>query len=77
MDASRAKPEHLTVAVDRNTTVYLAERSQQRHQMSSTRSQMRLQRLYGAQELLLELAAVTVILGITFAACLLRHHFSS
>lgn len=77
MDASRAKSEHLTVAVDRNTTVYLAERSQQRHQMSSTRSQMRLQRLYGAQELLLELAVVTVILGIAFAACLLRHHFSS
>jgi len=77
MHASRAKRERLTVAVDRNLTEYLPERSQQRHQVSSTGSQMRLQRLYGAQELLLELAMVTVILGMTFAVCVLRHHFSS
>ena len=77
MDASRAKHEHLTVTVDRHTTVYLAERSRQRHQSSSMGSQMRLQRLYGAQELLLELALVTVILGMAFAVCALRLHVSS
>lgn len=77
MDACRVKHERLTVAVDRHTSVYLAERLQQRHQMSSMGSQMRLQRLYGAQELLLEFAVVTVILGMAFAACALRLHFSS
>ena len=77
MDASRAKHERLTVEVDRHTTIHLTEQSQQRHQMPSMGSQMRLQRLYGAQELLLELAVVTVILGMAFAACALRRHFSS
>lgn len=79
VEASRAKHERLTVAVDRHTTVHLAERSQQRYQTSSMDmgSQLRLHRLYGAQELLLEFAVVTVILGMAFAACTLRIHFSS
>lgn len=77
VEASRAKHERLTVAVDRHTTVHLAERSQQRYQTSSMGSQLRLHRLYGAQELLLEFAVVTVILGMAFAACALRIHFSS
>ena len=77
VEASRAKHERLTVAVDRHTTVHLAERSQQRYQTSSMGSQLRLHRLYGAQELLLEFAVVTVILGMAFAACTLRIHFSS
>lgn len=78
VDASeRATHERLRVSVDRHSTVHLAERSQQRYQTSSMRSQMRLHRLYGAQELLLELAMVTVILGMAFAACALRIHFSS
>lgn len=78
MNISRAKHERLTVAVDRySTSVQLTEQSQQRHQMSSVGSQMRLHRLYGAQELLLELAVVTVILGMAFAACALRCHLSS
>lgn len=78
VDASeRAIHEHLRVSVDRHSTVHLAERSQQRYQTSSMRSQMRPHRLYGAQELLLELAMVTVILGMAFAACALRIHFSS
>lgn len=75
--ASRAKHERLTVTVNRHTTVHLAERLQQRYQTSSMGSQMRLHRLYGVQELLLELAVVTVILGMAFAACALRLHFSS
>ena len=77
MNPSHAKHERLTVAVDRNSAVYLAERSQQRHRVSSTGSHMRLLRMYGAQELLLELAIATVILGMAFATCLLRYHFSS
>lgn len=77
VEASRAKHERLTVAVDRHTTVHLAEQSQQRYQTSSMGSQLRLHRLYGAQELLLEFAVVTVILGMAFAACALRIHFSS
>lgn len=77
VEASRAKHERLTVAVDRHTTVHIAERSQQRYQTSSMGSQLRLHRLYGAQELLLEFAVVTVILGMAFAACALRIHFSS
>lgn len=77
VEATRAKHERLTVAVDRHTTVHLAERSQQRYQTSSMGSQLRLHRLYGAQELLLEFAVVTVILGMAFAACALRIHFSS
>ena len=77
VEASRAKHERLTEAVDRHTTVHLAERSQQRYQTSSMGSQMRFHRLYGAQELLLELAVVTVILGMAFAVCALRLHFSS
>ena len=75
VEASRAKHERLTVAVDRHTTVHLAERSQQRYQTSSMGSQLRLHRLYGAQELLLEFAVVTVLLGMAFAACALRIHF--
>lgn len=77
VEASRAKHERLTVAVDRHTTVHIAERSPQRYQTSSMGSQLRLHRLYGAQELLLEFAVVTVILGMAFAACALRIHFSS
>ena len=75
VEASRAKHERLTVAVDRHTTVHIAERSQQRYQTSSMGSQLRLHRLYGAQELLLEFAVVTVLLGMAFAACALRIHF--
>ena len=77
VDASRAKHERLRVSVDRHSTVHLAERSQQRYQTSYMGSQMRLHRLYGTQELLLELAMVIVTLGMAFAACALRIHFSS
>lgn len=77
VEATRDKHERLIVAVGRHTTVHIAERSQQRYQTSSMGSQLRLHRLYGAQELLLEFAVVTVILGMAFAACALRIHFSS
>ena len=74
MDASRAKHGHLTIRANTNTTEYRAQVLQQRIDLRSTRL---LLRLYGNQELLLELAIFTIMLGITFAMCLLRHHVSS
>ena len=63
--ASCANHEGLSAPINRRTT----ERFEMR-----PRRHMRLQKLYGAQEVLLELAIFTVILGTACAICVLRRH---
>lgn len=71
MDDSRVKNERLhTMTVITNATEHLG--SERRSEMRSVGTHMRLQRLYGVQELLLELAVFAVMLSMAFVMCLLR-----
>lgn len=68
MDAPRSTKPHLQMTVNTNNTEYRGRELRQRLEIRC----MRFERLYGAQELLLELAIFAVILGMAFAMCLLR-----
>lgn len=79
MDDSRVKNERLhTMTVITNATEHLGVLgSERRSEMRSVGTHMRLQRLYGAQELLLELAVFAVMLSMAFVMCLLRQQVSN
>lgn len=72
VDVARAKQEDLSSAMEEDTTQDFTQHSE----MRCYRRHMRLHRLYGAQEVLLELAILTVILGLTFGVCLLRRQLA-
>lgn len=75
MDTSGVK-HALPVTTDHATRI-VPVGYERRFEMRSATGQMRLERLYGAQEVVLELAILIIVLGIAFAVCFLRQRVST
>ena len=75
MDTTRLK-QFVPVAID-NTTRTTPEDYERRFEFRSTTDRIRLERIYGTPEVLLELAMLIIVLGIALAVCLVRHNVSN
>lgn len=75
MDTTRLK-HSVPVAIDRTTRTN-TEDFERQFDIRSTTGRIRLERLYGIPEVLLELAMLVIVLGISLAVCLVRHKVSN